>query len=82
MCDMRRHIERAHVGDERRRVVALVGAKGDTTSPGRVAYDHLFGRLTLGSTGRRRQRCRDDEPAAVFHQRVAHEAELGDANRE
>ena len=32
--DVRRHVERAHVGDECRRVIALVGAKGDATSPG------------------------------------------------
>jgi hypothetical protein len=29
------------------------------------------------TTGRLGQGCRDDETAAVFHQRVAHEAELG-----
>jgi hypothetical protein len=32
--------------------------------------------LPLGRAGRRHRR-RDDEPAAVLHQRVAHEAELG-----
>ena len=42
-----------------------------------MAHDHRFGRLALGGAGRLRQRRRDDETAAVFHQRVAHEAELG-----
>jgi hypothetical protein len=42
-----------------------------------MAYDHLFGHRALSGTGGFRQRCRDDEPAAIFHQRVAQEAELG-----
>ncbi len=29
-----------------------VDAKGDATRPGRVAHDHLFGRLALGDPGR------------------------------
>src|SRR4029077_18852607 len=42
-----------------------------------MAHDHLFGGLALGRAGRLRHRRRDNEPAAVLHQRVAHEAELG-----
>src|ERR1700716_52460 len=77
LCDMWRHVECAHVGDECCSVVTLVGAQGDATSPGRVAHDHLFGSLSLSGTGRLGQRGRDDQSAAVFHQRVAHEAKLG-----
>jgi hypothetical protein len=29
LSDVRRHVERAHVGDKRCRVIALVGANGD-----------------------------------------------------
>src|SRR5262245_32459840 len=77
LSDMRRHVERAHVGDKRRRVVTLVGPEGKPPRPGRMAHDHLFGRLALGGSGCLRQRRRDDEAVAVFHQRMAHEAELG-----
>ena len=42
-----------------------------------MAHDHLFGGFSLSGTGRLGQRGRDDQSAAVFHQRVAHEAKLG-----
>ena len=42
-----------------------------------MAHDHLFGGFSLSGTGRLGQRGRDDQSAAVFHQRVTHEAELG-----
>jgi hypothetical protein len=32
LCDVRRYVERAHVGDECRCVVTLVGAQGDATA--------------------------------------------------
>jgi hypothetical protein len=51
---------------------------GNATRPRRMAHNHLFGRRALSGTGGLRQYRRDDEPAAIFHQRVAHEAELGD----
>src|SRR4051794_34799396 len=70
--DVRRHVERAHVGDERRRVITLVGRKCQAPHPGRMAHDHRFGCRALGAPGRLGQRRRDDEPAAVFHQHVAH----------
>ena len=75
--DVRRHIECAHVGDECRRVITLVGPKCQAPYPGRMVHDHRFGRRPFRGTGRLGQGCRDDETAAVFHQRVAHEAELG-----
>src|ERR1700681_5114142 len=62
--DVRRHVERAHVGDERSRVVTLVGAEGDAAGAGRMAHDHLFRRRALRGAGRLRQRRRDDETAA------------------
>ena len=75
--DVWRDVERAHVGHEGSCVVAFVGAESDPTGSGRMAHDHLLGRLALGGAGRRRHRRRDDEPVAIFHQRMAHEAELG-----
>ena len=42
-----------------------------------MAHDHLFGGLSLSGPGRLGQRGRDDQSAAVFHQRVAYEAKLG-----
>jgi hypothetical protein len=48
---MRRHVECAQVGDECRCVATLVGSKGEVRT-GRMAHDHLFGRLAFASTGR------------------------------
>src|SRR6202795_3761112 len=42
--DVRRHVEGAHVGDERSRIVTLVGAQSDAAGAGRMAHDHLFRR--------------------------------------
>jgi hypothetical protein len=42
---MRRHVERAHGGHERSRVVALVASKGDAANTRRMAHDRLFGAL-------------------------------------
>ena len=39
--------------------------------------DHLFGRLALGGAGRFREGGLHVEPATIFHEHVAHEAELG-----
>jgi transposase len=75
--DVRRHVERTHVGDKRRRVIALIGTKGNATSPRRMVHDHRFGRLALGGAGRLDHHRRHHEPSTVFHQRMAHEAELG-----
>jgi len=75
--DVRCDVERGHLGHEGSCVVALVGAESDPIGPGRMAHDHLPGRLAPGGAGRLRHRRRDDEHVAIFHQRVAYEAELG-----
>ena len=63
--DVRRHIECAHVGDECRRVITLVGPKCQAPYPGRMVHDHRFGRRPFRGTGRLGQGCRDDKTAAV-----------------
>jgi hypothetical protein len=42
--DVRGHVQRAHVGDKRSRVVTHVGAEGDAAGARRMAHDHLFRR--------------------------------------
>src|SRR5882757_7457068 len=65
LCDVRRHVERAHVGDKRRRVVALVGAECDPL-PGRpMIVDEREGCLALGCAGRLRHVAGNCEAVAV-----------------
>lgn len=73
---MRHRVQLTHLHDEVGGIVALVGADGD--APAGLAGDaleHRQGGEALGRAGGARQLGIDDEPVAVLHERVPHEAE-------
>ena len=75
--DMRRHVHGSQLIHEILGVVALVGSERDAPKPVGSFLDHGKGGGALGLAVRLRHATVDDQPVAVLHEGVAHEAELG-----
>lgn len=71
---MGRHLPGPQVADEGLDVVGLVGPERDPV-PATATVEHRQRRLPLGRAGGMGERGIDDEPVAVLHERVPHEAE-------